>query len=453
MKEKLIAWILSLVVAAGGTGCAIDPGQGTQSPMDIFDSAYAMETPVFPQMAAYPEMGDGSGYDPAAWEEWSAQKQKQWEAAAAYEGKLDHYLQTAVPALLTPQKGSVNAVCSPVNVWFALAMAAETAAGDTRKELLDLLGVSTVEELRTIAGNLWTANYTDDGANTCRLGASLWMDQNIEFKEKTLQTLAKDYFAASFRGEMTDPAFSRAFKDWLNEMTGGLLEGNIEQMDDFNPDNIMALATTVYFSAKWDNEFSEDKTFPETFHGTKKDADVDFLHSGREGTYYWEDNFGAVQLPFTEAGSMWIILPDEGTAPEELLASGEVLSFLAKDYGERNGKSLIIDLALPKFDLTSSQDLKETLMSLGITRMFTGAADFSNLTDEEGVYVSSAQHDARVKINEEGCEAAAFTVMMYAKSAMPPDERMEFRVDRPFLFVVTGIDGLPLFMGLVNQIG
>ncbi|MBR5641272.1 MAG: hypothetical protein IKW92_04015 [Firmicutes bacterium] len=452
MKEKLIAWILSLVVAAGGTGCAVDPGQGTQGSMDVFDSVYAMAVPEFPEMAAYPEMGDGSDYDPAAWEEWSAQKQAQYQAAETYEGKLNHYLQTAVPALLTPQKGSVNAVCSPVNVWFALAMAAEGAAGDTQKELLDLLGVSTVEELREIAGNLWTANYTDDGANTCRLGASLWMNQDIDFKEKTLQTLAKDYFAASFRGEMTDPAFSRAFKDWLNEMTGGLLEGNIEQMDDFNPDNVMALATTVYFSAKWDNEFSEDRTFAETFHGTKKDADVDFLHSGREGTYYWEDDFGAVQLPFTEAGSMWIILPDEGTAPEDLLGSGEVLSFLSKDYGEKNCKSLIIDLALPKFDLTASQDLKETLTSLGVTRMFTGAADFSNLTDEDGVYVSSAQHDARVKINEEGCEAAAFTVMMLSKSSMPPDERMEFRVDRPFLFVVTGIDGLPLFMGLVNQV-
>ena len=450
MTKELIAWILSIVLAAS-TGCAV-PAAPQGSGFDVFDSVYAMQTPNFPEMAAYPEMGDGSDYDPAAWEEWSAQKQTQQKAAASYQGKLDHYLQTALPALLTPQKNEVNAVCSPVNVWFALAMAAETAAGDTQKELFDLLGVTSVEELRDIAGNLWTANYSDDGANTCRLGASLWMNQSYEFKEKTLQTLAKDYFAASFRGDMTDPAYSRAFKDWLNEMTGGLLEGNIEQMDDFNPDDVMALATTVYFSAKWDNEFSEDRTSPETFHGTKKDSDVDFLHSGREGTYYWEDNFGAVKMPFTEAGGMWLILPDEGVAPEELLRSGEVLSFLGKDYGEKNCRNLIIDLAVPKFDLTASQDLKETLMSLGVTRMFTGGADFSNLTDEEGVYVSSAQHDARVKIDEKGCEAAAFTVMMYAKSAMPPDERMEFRLDRPFLFVVTGIDGLPLFTGLVNQV-
>ena len=452
MKEKLIAWILSLVVAAGGTGCAVDPGQGTQGSMDVFDSVYAMAVPEFPEMAAYPEMGDGSDYDPAAWEEWSAQKQAQYQAAETYEGKLNHYLQTAVPALLTPQKGSVNAVCSPVNVWFALAMAAEGAAGDTQKELLDLLGVSTVEELREIAGNLWTANYTDDGANTCRLGASLWMNQDIDFKEKTLQTLAKDYYAASFRGDMTDPEFSKAFKQWLDEMTGGLLKGNIDQLDDFNPDDVMALATTVYFSGKWAAEFNENNTYKETFHGVKGDTQVDFLHRSSEGVYYWEDNFGAVEMPFTKDGSMWILLPDEGVTPKQLIDSGDALAFLNRNWDEKQRKHLVIDIAIPKFDVTASQDLKETLMSLGVTRMFTGAADFSNLTDEDGVYVSSATHDARVKIDEKGCEAAAFTVMMFTKSAMPPDERMEFRVDRPFLFVVTGIDGLPMFIGTVNAL-
>ena len=449
MKEKLIAWILSLVLAAGGTA---GPAQGPQNgKMEIFNSVYAMETPDFPEMAAYPEMGDGSDYDPALWEEWSAQKQKQWDAAATYKGKLDHYLKTALPALMKPQKGNLNAVCSPLNVWFALAMAAETAAGDTQKELLDLLGVSSVEDLRDIAVDLWTANYSDDGANTCRLGASLWMNQEYEFKEKTLQTLAKDYFAASFRGDMTDPAFSKAFKTWLDEMTGGLLKDNVGQLDDFNPNDVMALATTVYFSAKWVDEFSKSNTYPETFHGTQKDAEVDFLHSGRQGSYYWEDRFGAVEIPFTEGGSMWFFLPDEGIAPEELIDSGEALAFLLKDYGEKNSRNLIIDLAVPRFDITASQDLQKTLISLGVTRMFTGAADFSNLTDEDGVHVSSATHDARVKIDEKGCEAAAFTVIMYTKSAMPPDERMEFRLDRPFLFAVTGTDGLPLFMGLVNQ--
>ncbi len=30
---------------------------------------------------------------------------------------------------------------------------------------------------------------------------------------------------------------------------------------------------------------------------------------------------------------------------------------------------------------------------------------------------------------------------------MPPEEEVDFTLDRPFLFVITGEDGLPLFVG------
>ena len=40
--------------------------------------------------------------------------------------------------------------------------------------------------------------------------------------------------------------------------------------------------------------------------------------------------------------------------------------------------------------------------------------------------------------------------MMMAGAAMPQDE-VDFTLDRPFLFAVTGADGMTLFMGVVNQ--
>ncbi len=50
-------------------------------------------------------------------------------------------------------------------------------------------------------------------------------------------------------------------------------------------------------------------------------------------------------------------------------------------------------------------------------------------------------------------EAAAYTVMMMAGAAMPPKDEVDFTLDRPFLFVVTGADSLPLFVGIVNSCG
>jgi hypothetical protein len=35
---------------------------------------------------------------------------------------------------------------------------------------------------------------------------------------------------------------------------------------------------------------------------------------------------------------------------------------------------------------------------------------------------------------------------------MPLQDEIDFVLDRPFLFVITGEDGLPLFIGIVNQV-
>ena len=82
--------------------------------------------------------------------------------------------------------------------------------------------------------------------------------------------------------------------------------------------------------------------------------------------------------------------------------------------------------------------------------MFNPAkSDFSTITDEN-VIVTGATHGARVMIDEEGCTAAAFTLMLCG-SGMPPEEEVDFVCDRPFLFVITSETGLPLFIGIVNN--
>ncbi|MCH5231965.1 MAG: serpin family protein, partial [Muribaculaceae bacterium] len=69
----------------------------------------------------------------------------------------------------------------------------------------------------------------------------------------------------------------------------------------------------------------------------------------------------------------------------------------------------------------------------------------------EALFVSQVQHAARVKVDEEGCEAAAYTYIGMPTSGMPPADEVDFILDRPFLFAITGDSGLPLFVGTVNQ--
>lgn len=471
IMKKVLSAGLAVLLAFGACSCATadaedtDPtGSGTgpkEKPAVTETSSYALAEPVLPEMAPYPDemsfagedgLFDSEGFD-VAWTAWNEGVQARRDAAQSYPGKLDAYLKKTTETFLTPKEAGKNAVCSPVNIWLALAMVAETADGQTRAELLDLLGVSSIEDCRELANKLWTANYIDDGAATSKLAASLWMNDEVAFKQDTIDTLAKDYYAASYQGDMADPAYSAAFKDWLNDNTGGLLKDAVNNLEDFDPETVMALATTVYFSANWSDKFSEANTFTETFHGAVSDKDADFMHRSSTGQYFYSEHFAAVSLPFEDAGSMWLLLPDEGVTPADLLKSGEAMDFVLSG-GAKGAEStfLKIDMAVPKFDVEADMDLKEKLQGLGVSEMFGPKADFTNLTDLDNVFISSATHDARVKVDEEGCEAAAFTAMMYCGTALPPDERVEFKLDRPFLFALMGEDGLPLFCGVVNQL-
>jgi len=119
----------------------------------------------------------------------------------------------------------------------------------------------------------------------------------------------------------------------------------------------------------------------------------------------------------------------------------------------KDQKHLIVNQAIPRFDVVSQIDLREGLQALGITDVFDPAvSDYTPMTaDTDMIYLGKAQHDARVVIDEEGVEAAAYTVMGNLGAGLPPEEEVDFVADRPFLFVIAGADSLPLFAGVVNH--
>ena len=171
------------------------------------------------------------------------------------------------------------------------------------------------------------------------------------------------------------------------------------------------------------------------------------------GPYFWGEDFGAVQLHLSDRSKMWLILPDEGLSPEDLLDSGHALNLILGDVSlYENQKSLRVNLSMPKFDIVGDSQLNNAIQELGITSVFDpAAADFTPILPDTGAWLDSVKHAARVKVDEEGVEAAAYTAMMIAGAAMPPEEEMDFVLDRPFLFVITSQDSLPLFAGVVND--
>lgn len=121
-----------------------------------------------------------------------------------------------------------------------------------------------------------------------------------------------------------------------------------------------------------------------------------------------------------------------------------------------NRKWMKVNLFVPQFDVSASTDLKETLRAAGLTKIFKlYGNDFSPSIikaneQNDPVYLDSIHQDTRVKIDEKGVVAASYIELNFgAGSAMPPDEIIDFVLDRPFVFAVTKSQ-IPLFVGTVN---
>lgn len=223
----------------------------------------------------------------------------------------------------------------------------------------------------------------------------------------------------------------------------------------------LVLSNTLYFNGSWEYQFLYDPPefigVPTNFTSFNKSIPLTLMSSNMDFPYLKDDDLGLeiASLPYlhTTRGSgediseihMFVILPTvageaaftqlESTLPD--LNFQDLFSRMEPTYA---------DFELPKMKLEFSANLKESLESLGITRMFSGRPhhDFSMITaDWRNFKMDTLQHKAVIKITEKGTEAAAVTYGFNFRSAF---EIPKFTLDRPFfLFIYDSLNKVIVF--------
>jgi len=92
-----------------------------------------------------------------------------------------------------------------------------------------------------------------------------------------------------------------------------------------------------------------------------------------------------------------------------------------------------LKLKMPKFSFQQEMNMAKTLMTMGITDVFTpGAADMSGMTEAKNLVVDEVVQKNFFEVNEEGTEAASATgSTIVAISAIP-----EVTFNRPFIYLL-----------------
>jgi serine protease inhibitor len=204
---------------------------------------------------------------------------------------------------------------------------------------------------------------------------------------------------------------------WSNEKTRGMIPRILEQL---GTDEVFVLTDAEYLDAKWSNPF--DFTSQAPFEGA---GEVTMMHT--DGTFEYAAD--AVRLPY--AGSDLRFVATMGSAPASW----------SRGFG---------DVALPRFSTTSSLELAEPLIELGLGPAFRDGTDLDELIVGPGAKsLQRILQRARVDVDEEGTRAAAVTaVTARAVAYRAPDFHLTF--DRPFTWAVEHAPtGTQLFVGRV----
>ncbi len=271
-----------------------------------------------------------------------------------------------------------NRVWSPINAYIALAMTAELAEGVTQTELLDVLSAADIAELRSRVSAVWEEIYEDNGKEISVLANSLWLDNDLTYSKEKMDILAHDYYASAYQGNLGSDKTNRAITNWMRNQTGGMLKDRTGKVTLPVEDQMLVMASTIYFQSQWADEFNKGNNTQAMFHAVTGDVEATFMNKKEyQMNYYWGEDYGAVQMFLENGAYMWFILPDECKTVDDVLASDEYMEMITQKYlysddEEANRKWMKVNLSVPQFDVSAGIDLRKVYKRPVLRRYLTG---------------------------------------------------------------------------------
>lgn len=367
-------------------------------------------------------------------------------------------------------------IYSPLSITYVLGMVNDAATGETEKELEQTLGFHEggIKAVNEYCKKLIEGLPKVDQDVTLNIANALFVNKNYTLKNQFQQNMQTYYGAKAETLDFSSSQTLDHINGWCKDKTNGMIPTILDKVE---PDIMSYLLNAIYFKADWTSKFDPKNSKTETFTTTSSEVQLPMMHQNVLISYMKNDTYSAVEMPYGNGyWKMAVMLPEEGKTTDNIIER-------LKNYGLEGHEGALygdmvypgsnddkvehstwsympneVDLKLPRFETSSDTDeldMKDGLVGfmqkMGIHRAFIdGLAEIPNMC-EVPVFIGMMRQKAKIKVNEEGSEAAAVTVggMIEATSISPREyPKATFHANRPFVYVITeASSGVILFVG------
>jgi serpin B len=324
-----------------------------------------------------------------------------------------------------------SCVLSPLSITYALGMLNNGADGQTLKEINQTLGFGEAgaDAINAFCQKMLKEANTLDPGTKALIANTIFVNEGLGYRlQEGFIDKANTYYSAQPQNrDFADGETMDVINQWANDHTEGMIPEVLNE-DTFKPRAVSYLLNALYFKGMWSSPFKKEMTTNESFGGGKE---VPMMHKmGQDFQYAENDLYQAIRLPYGNgAYDMTVFLPREGKT------IGDVLDTLNGSNWQFDSLPTEVDLKLPRFETDTNQNLVKTMSDLGMPTAFEEYADFPHFCNVP-VFISNMFQVAKIKLDEEGTEAAAVTVIQMDWEAMP-DEPKRFHANRPFLYIIS----------------
>lgn len=352
-------------------------------------------------------------------------------------------------------------IYSPLSITYVLGMVNDAATGETERELEQTLGFHEggIKAVNDYCKKLIEGLPKVDEMVTLNIANAIFVNKDYTLKEQFQQDMQTYYDAKAETLDFSSPQTLNHINGWCNEKTNGMIPTILHEVD---PDMVSYLLNAIYFKADWASKFDQKNTKEETFTTEKGSTTLPMMHQNVLISYLKTNTYSAVILPY--GSSLWnmtILLPEKGKTTDDIINEVTQSSILNNpgwcETGGNFFKGYEVDLKLPRYETDSDTDkleggLVRLMQKMGIKLAFDSYyAEIPNMCDRP-VYIDMMRQKAKIKVNEEGSEAAAVTVagIQTLSMAHEPIEypKATFHANRPFVYVIReASSGVILFVG------
>lgn len=347
-----------------------------------------------------------------------------------------------------------NIMVSPFSISVALAMAYNGAESETKTEMQNTLRLSglTPKKINASYKMLIIALQNLDKNAVLKITNAIFYKNGFSVKPDFID-INKEYYYAEVDGLDFNAASSvETINNWVAEQTNHKILKIIETL---SPDDRMILLNAIYFNGTWKTKFDEEDTQTRNFR--KLDgSDVEIPMMNKEDVLNYSTNnlFQAIELPYGNGNyNMIVLLPNEEKNSQDII--DDLSSENWKNWNESFEIKEHVVVTMPRFKFSYEFQLKEVLKKMGILKAFSDSeANFSGITNDEDLYISSVFHKSFIDVNENGTEAAAVTSITIGVTSVgtEPIQKIYFTVDKPFIFAITEKDtDAILFIGEIRN--